>query len=267
MSRRRKKRAHPVQLTILLLLLAILAGTLLLELGRAGRMAGETAPSEAPAPKITPEPSPEPTPVPTPEPTPVPTPEPSPEPTPDGRYHTGDAELDELLYAIVEEQTDESMTDEEKLHALYLYICADNFRYLRRNSYAFGETGWENAEAKTMLTERKGNCYNFAAAFCLLARCIGYEAEVCSGTIYGQAEEWQAVPPARPHGWVEIRIDGEEYICDPDMQYTMAGWYKDDTFYMQGDGLRDQYGYTKAGDDAPSAEESPAVTEEVTENP
>ena len=34
---------------------------------------------------------------------------PTPEPTPDGRYHSGDPELDELLSAIVEEQTDESI--------------------------------------------------------------------------------------------------------------------------------------------------------------
>ena len=266
MSRRRKKRGHPVQLTILLVLLAVLAGIVLLELGRAGRAPVESVPTETPAPETTPEPTPEPTSEPTPSPTPQPTPEPTPEPTPDGRYHTGDPELDEMLYAIVEEQTDESMSDEEKLHALFLYVCTDNFHYLRRNSYALGETGWENAEAKTMLTEKKGNCYNFAATFCLLARCIGYDAVAYSGTIYGQQEDWQPVPPDRPHGWVEINIDGVDYIFDPDMQYTMAGWYKDDTFYMQDDGIRNQYGYTKEAAEL-ETEDSSASAEEVTENP
>ncbi len=166
----------------------------------------------------------------------------------------------------MEEQTEESMTKEEKLHALYFYVCSGAFHYLPRNHYELGETGWENAEAKTMLTERSGNCYNFAATFCLLARCVGYDAEVYSGTIYGQPEEWSTLPSNRPHGWVEIPIDGVEYLFDPDMQYTQAGWYKDDTFYMQGDGLRNQYGYTRA-DTGDADDELAAGAEDVTENP
>ena len=160
------------------------------------------------------------------------------------------------------------MTDEEKLHALYLYITGGKFHYLRRSAYEPGETGWENAEAKSMLTEEKGNCYNFAASFCLLARCVGYDAVVYSGTIYGQPVEWQSYPPDRPHGWVEINIDGFDYIFDPDMQYTVAGWYGDDSFYMQDDGIRNQYGYTKY--DAEGNRIVPGNTgaaEDVTENP
>lgn len=256
MSRPDRRRLHPVQLTVLLLLLLTLCGLLLAEKLSAGRIASATpAPVETltpePGPTPTPAPTPRPAPSPTPAPTPTPTPTPTPEPTPDGLYHTGDPELDELLYAIVEEQTDESMTDEEKLHALYQYVSG-SFGYLRRSCYEPGETGWENKEALTMLTERKGNCYNFAATFCLLARCIGYDAAAYSGTIYGQAAEGQTRPPDRPHGWVEINIDGTDYIFDPDMQAVVAAWHGDDSFYMQ-EGVRGQYGYSK-GDSGPAVD-------------
>ena len=162
---------------------------------------------------------------------------------------------------MIAEKTDESMSDEEKLHALYEYVSG-SFGYLRRNYYEPGEHDWLNEEAKTMLTERNGNCYNFAATFCLLARCIGYDAEAYSGTIYGRAEPGQTRPPDRPHGWVEIEIDGQTYIFDPDMQAVVAYWYQDDSFYMQDDGIRNQYGYTKAESD-----QKPEPTPEPTKAP
>ena len=269
MSRPHRGRRHPVQLTILLLFLLTLGGLLLAEkLGAARFLVPTPAPAEtsAPTPVPTPEPTPAPTPKPSPVPTPEPTPVPTPEPTPDGRYHSGDPELDELLYTIVEEQTDESMTDEEKLHALYRYV-SENFGYLRRSAYEPGETGWENKEALIMFTEGKGNCYNFAAAFCLLARCIGYDARIYSGTVYGQAAEGQTRPPDRPHGWVEISIDGADYLFDPDMQAVVAAWHGDDTFYMQDDGIRNQYGYTKYDAEGNRIVPEKADGEKVTEKP
>lgn len=245
MRRRRAARRWKRQLVLLLVLLAALACLLLMHKQRDEKMQAELSAATA-----TPEPTPEPTasPTPTPKPTPKPTPTPEPTPVPDGRYHTGDEELDELLYAVVEEHTDESMTDEEKLHAMYRYV-ATSFGYLRRNYYDPGDHSWLNQEAKTMLTERCGNCYNFAATFCLLARCVGFDAKEYSGTIYGHAEPGETRPPDRPHGWVEIAFDGVNYIFDPDMQATVAYWNKDDSFYMQDDGIRNQYGYTKAEND------------------
>lgn len=266
MNRPRRRRRHPVQLTILLLLLAVLGGLLLAERLRTDRPV--SPPIATAAPECTPAPSPEPTPLPTPEPSPTPSPSPvpTPEPTPDLRYHTGDPELDEMLYAIVEEQTDESMSDEEKLHTLFHYVV-DSFGYLRRSYYGPGETGWEAEEAKTMLTAGKGNCYNFSATFGLLARCIGYDARIYSGTVYGQIEEGQTRPPNRPHGWVEINIDGLDYIFDADMQAVVAARHGDDTFYRQDDGIRNQYGYTKYDAEGNRIVPDAADAEKVTEKP
>ena len=122
------------------------------------------------------------------------------------------AELEELIKNIVSEQTDSSMTDEEKLEALYKYVV-NSYTYRRRNYYDFGATGWVDEEAYTMLTTGKGNCYNFASVFCLLAREIGYDATAYSGTMG---------PDRRPHAWVEIEIDGETRLFDPEDDWTIS---------------------------------------------
>lgn len=73
------------------------------------------------------------------------------------------------------------------------------------------------------LENRKGNCFCYAAAFCQLAKGLGYDARFVEGSValarggYG------------PHGWVEITMNGATYICDPDMQYEVPSH----NFYMQ----------------------------------
>lgn len=164
----------------------------------------------------------------------------------DGVYSTGDLALDGLLFQVLDEQVDpDTMEREEMLHTLYRYVVL-NFNYLRQGTREFGETGWENESAAVMLTERRGNCYNYAATFGLLARALGYDAVMYSGSIYGENGADLGYPTKRPHGWVEIEIDGTVYIFDTDMQATV-GRYSGESFYMRGD-IRDQYGYTHAED-------------------
>jgi len=62
-------------------------------------------------------------------------------------------------------------------------------------------------------TKHKGNCYVMAATFCQMVRLMGYDAQQMSGMV-----------PARsggltPHSWVEVYIDGQTYVCDPDFTY------------------------------------------------
>lgn len=97
----------------------------------------------------------------------------------------------------------------------------DSFTYLRRNYYESGETGWETAEALTMLSTGRGNCYNYAAAFWALARGLGYDAEAVSGTISRRGQ---------PHGWV--MIDGLYYDLETEMAYRRDGVYDRHMFAM-----------------------------------
>ncbi len=122
----------------------------------------------------------------------------------DGRYTSGNEELDKLVKDLLKEITTEDMTREEKLRAAYEY-CRDHLQYRRNNFYEPGQTGWEVEEALTMLQKKKGNCYNFAASFAMLARQLGYDAEAVSGLV---GSELQA------HGWAEIVMDGERLFYD-----------------------------------------------------
>ncbi|MDR1131180.1 MAG: S-layer homology domain-containing protein [Oscillospiraceae bacterium] len=125
-----------------------------------------------------------------------------------GFYSTGSAELDGYLYDTAAEIFNAGMTKEEMLRAAFLYV-RDSFAYLRRNSYAIGETGWEIQDAITMFSTRYGNCYCYAAAFYYLARWIGYDALIYAGTVGANAS---------PHSWVEIYFDGKPYIFDTELE-------------------------------------------------
>lgn len=131
-----------------------------------------------------------------------------------GAYTCGMPELDELVQQVLLEVTDDAMPPMEKLRAAYTY-CRDSFTYLRRNYYGFGATGWGEEEAYTMLSTGYGNCYCYAAAFYEMARALGFDAVLYSGTI-GTDQD--------PHGWVEIRQDGQMYVCDPEIEMT---YYRD----------------------------------------
>lgn len=128
----------------------------------------------------------------------------------DGQYTCGSDSLDAQLVQIVKNNTTSAMTQEQKLRALYEY-CRDNFTYLKRPLVSKEQTGWEVSYAEEFLRLGKGNCYSFSALFCLLARQIGYGAYTVVGSLGGQN--------GGPHGWVEIPMDGVNYMFDPQFEW------------------------------------------------
>lgn len=151
----------------------------------------------------------------------------------DGYYTTGNEALDDAVQAAIAECTTEDMTQLEKLRACYDYVRA--FKYLGRNA-AFGP------EVKVIPNDRllefgekifttgKGDCYNFTAAFCLLARQLGYSAEPIVGEC-AYYWNWGGIA----HGWVEVQIDGETWLFDPQIEnYNLrAGLSNDDLSAFQ----------------------------------
>ncbi|MCD7854117.1 MAG: S-layer homology domain-containing protein [Clostridiales bacterium] len=133
-----------------------------------------------------------------------------------GRYTTGNEELDGYLSSIISKITNSDMTKEEKLYACYEYM-RDNFKYQKGSIYSNGSSGWDVDEALKIFSKGKGNCYSFASGFTHLAREIGYDAVPIAGQ----------VPSARSgltaHGWTEIVIDGVTYVFDPEL--AMANGY------------------------------------------
>jgi len=131
---------------------------------------------------------------------------------PDGRYTSGDAELDDMVAKVLAPIVAENpgATRLELLRIAYDH-CHMDYKYLRRDPYGTGDRGWEIEDAKTMFSKGKGNCYNFAAVFWACARGLGYEARAVAGT---------CTSTVQPHGWVIINIDGADYFFDPEWQYA-----------------------------------------------
>ena len=69
-----------------------------------------------------------------------------------------------------------------------------------------------NQYAQYGLQNCSGNCYAKASSFVYMARQLGYAAHVIFGWVpsrYGGLT---------PHGWAELYINGQTYVCDPDFQ-------------------------------------------------
>lgn len=142
-----------------------------------------------------------------------------------GCYTTKNAELDVLLNDIVNKLTDNSMSQDQKLRALFNYTV-NNYKYLARPIVSKGATGWEPDYALSFLKTGKGNCFSFAAAYCLMCQELGLPAY----TVVGASGE-----AGSPHGWVEIVMDGTLYMFDPELQwyYNNKTSQKVDLFKMQ----------------------------------
>ena len=125
---------------------------------------------------------------------------------------SGSDELDQLLHDIYVKETNESMTQEEKLRALYVYT-RDSFSYRRRPPYEFGVLDFMQTDALNMLTTGYGNCYCYASVFWYLSRWAGYDSRIINGTV-GQRRS--------PHSWVEITFDGTSYIFDTPPEQTAS---------------------------------------------
>lgn len=141
----------------------------------------------------------------------------------DGRYTSGDAELDAAVAALIVSQTAEKDARIDKLHRLYDYI-RDNMEYVGyvNNGYSYAEPngadGWGNSVAKEALQKLAGNCYYYNSAFAALARGLGYQAYIVTGT---------CGLPARPHCWCEIELDNTVYYCDPELEWSRSAYQQE----------------------------------------
>lgn len=150
---------------------------------------------------------------------------------PAGHFTSGSDELDAKLRDIYLTQTNDSMTREEKLRALYLYT-RDSFTYRRRPAYAFGAADFMQTDALNMLNTGYGNCYCYASVFWYLSRWLGYDAKIYSGTVGSNRQ---------PHSWVEIDFYGTDYIFDTELEmaYRKKGRYEINLYkYIDVDGWR-----------------------------
>ena len=145
-----------------------------------------------------------------------------------GFYTTGDEAIDALLDEAIAACTTEDMTQEERLRACYEYVRS--YKYLGRNAALGQDVKTPPYEqllgyAEKILSTGKGDCYNFAASFCLLARRLGFEAACVIGDC---TYVWSWRPIA--HGWVEITRGEQTLLYDPQIENynNRAGISNDD---------------------------------------
>ncbi len=131
----------------------------------------------------------------------------------DGRYTSGDDELDAQLTYIFKNYLSEDKAPIDNLYSAYYYV-AEHCNY-RANTYLNdGDTGWENQKAKEMIRNRAGNCYNYAAFMTALARKVGYEARAYSGYVKFTFQSYWAL-----HAWCQVTdTKGSRFLCDPDLE-------------------------------------------------
>ncbi len=105
-----------------------------------------------------------------------------------------------------------AMNNGTKLQTCFNYVVR-NCRYV--GGPVWPPNGWEPYHAYKMLKTRMGNCYDFAAAFCYLAKAVGYEGMIC---IRGQCAS--ASGGLTPHAWCEFN----GMVFDPEITYA-NGYY------------------------------------------
>lgn len=107
-----------------------------------------------------------------------------------------------------------SMSKEQKLRAAYNYM-RDHYKYIPRPMVSKNNKNWVNSYASKFFTDKGGNCYSWAAAFTTAAKELGYSARAAAGTLYyADGTEWGE------HSWTEIKMGGQTYIFDPEIEYA-----------------------------------------------
>lgn len=129
----------------------------------------------------------------------------------DGRYTSGDTDIDAFVDAIIASETSASMTQEEKLRACYEYVFyhtdyqSDNHHVTRGAAMS----SWTQDAMHRLMERGKGNCYCYAAEMYYLARRLGYyNARAISGSVMLDND----------HGWLEIPVDGVPTVVDPELE-------------------------------------------------
>lgn len=111
---------------------------------------------------------------------------------------TGDKKLDKQINKILDTKIKKS--GDAGLKKAFDYVSKMKYK----SSATLPKGKWAVKGASKMIANKGGNCYESAALFCQLAKGMGYNAKAVAGKTSGH-----------PHGWVEIKVSGKWYICDP----------------------------------------------------
>ncbi len=135
------------------------------------------------------------------------------------RTECADTPLGNTVKAVLSSLSVEGMSREQALRACYDYMMS-NCSYKRFTDIF--SNGWTNTYALDLFTTGQGNCSSYAAGLAYLAKGLGYDSRVATGKIGSVS----GLPTA--HSWTEIKIDGQWYIFDSEMDQAKSNkeYYK-----------------------------------------
>ena len=129
---------------------------------------------------------------------------------------TDNTELDDAVAEILRKATNSSMTDREKMLAIYKWMPA-NIDW--RNIYVDISNGIDNARMRDLalycIRNGKGACEHYASLEGVIIKRLGYKVKVLSGKRLSLTTgQWG------DHSWIRITINGGNYHFDPQYAQT-----------------------------------------------
>ncbi|MCD7737348.1 MAG: hypothetical protein LUI07_10395 [Lachnospiraceae bacterium] len=117
--------------------------------------------------------------------------------------------------AIIKKTVKSSDSKLTQLKKLFKY-AEKTWGYSRTYNFDSSVSGWTRTYAYSIMKNKKGSCYHFAAGFAYLARqALGSSSKYTVRVAVGQTKGFGY--GLQSHAWVEIKINGTWYIFDPNM--------------------------------------------------
>ena len=116
-----------------------------------------------------------------------------------------EAEFEEMVTGILNENLRDDYSDVEKILALYIYF-SQNYKYDYDTYYRMSNEAVPDLCAYRFFTTKHGICAECSAAFSFLLLQAGVDATVCGGN--------DAITD-EGHSWTYVTINGKNYHVDP----------------------------------------------------
>lgn len=131
---------------------------------------------------------------------------------------TGDKALDAMVKRIIKKHASKG-TPYEKVKKLYTYLvksCSYGNGVMsfpsQDNFYKNQDDAFILENAKSILKTKKGVCDNYAAAFVVLTRALGFDSSVYGGQVKAKGGGYTG------HAWSVMKINGALYIFDAQVE-------------------------------------------------
>jgi len=130
-------------------------------------------------------------------------------------YSSGLPELDAVVGDILGEIGAGEVSEYQALMAAFRYV-AENFNYVHHDleEYGFDDgVSWTAHRALVFFQNGGGVCYDYASAFCVLARALGYDAYNVVGSVFGRDHGYVCIP----QGDMLVLYDTELASIEPEL--------------------------------------------------